>query len=359
MIEVLPELLVHDDGAPVTTATWPRRRQELYQAIIPHEYGGLPPAGAGSRGVLLCSQTIRGQNGMRFLTCEVRTAFAEGGEHAFLLNLWVPPGDGPFPVILDGDGCWRYLDDGTVRAIVSRGYIAASFNRTAMAADDGRTYRETGLYRLFPDAGFGALAAWAWGYHRCVDALGQLECARADQIAITGHSRGGKTVLLAGATDERIALTNPNDSGIGGSGLNRWKCAGAEVVDDFYRAGSIFWFGKGWGEYRHRDGQLPYDQHFLHALVAPRRLLVSEAYEDPGANPPGSYAACRAAAKVYELLGAPGNLGWSVREGGHGHFPPDYEALLDFADGHLRTGAVRRDFQRPLFPQLESLLQRQ
>ena len=29
-------------------------------------------------------------------------------------------------------------------------------------------------------------------------------------IAVTGYSRGGKTVLLAGATDERIRYTNPN-----------------------------------------------------------------------------------------------------------------------------------------------------
>ena len=102
---------------------------------------------------------------------------------------------------------------------------------------------------------------------------------------------------------------------------------------------------------------MPYDQHFLHALVAPRLLLVSEAYEDPGANPPGSYAACRAAGDAFELLGAPQNLGWSVREGGHSHSPADYEALLDYVDRHFHDREVRRDFQRPLFPQLSELLQ--
>jgi len=358
MLEVQPDLLTHDDARPVQAGTWPERRRELYQAIIPHEYGGLPPTGDETRGTLLCSQTVRGGEGLRYMTCEVRTCFAGGAEHVFLLHLWVPPGDGPFPVVLDGDGCWRYFDDNIVRAVVARGSIAATFNRTAMAADDCRIYRDTGLYRLFPDAGFGALAAWAWGYHRSVDALSRLDCVRADQIAITGHSRGGKTVLLAGATDERIALTNPNDSGIGGSGLNRWKCEGAEVVDDFFRAGSIFWFGQGWGEYRHRDGELPYDQHYLHALVAPRLLLVSEAYEDPGANPPGSYAACRAAGDVFELLDAPQNLGWAVREGGHAHAPADYGALLDYIDRHFHDRPVRRDFQRQPFPRLPDLLRR-
>jgi len=240
--------------------------------------------------------------------------------------------------------------------VLARGNIAASFNRTAVAADNKDNYRDTGIYRLFPEAEFGVLSTWAWGYHRCIDVLGQIDAVRADQIAITGHSRGGKTVLLAGATDQRIAVTNPNDSGIGGSGLNHWKCERSEVVDDFIRVGSIFWFGKGFAEYRHRDREIPYDQHFLHALVAPRGLLVNEAYEDPGANPPGSYASCRAALPVYEMLGEKGNLGWALREGGHGHRPADFEALLDFTDRHFHGRDIRRDFQRELFPQLDELL---
>ena len=118
----------------------------------------------------------------------------------------------------------------------------------------------------------------------------------------------------------------------------------------------IFWFGQAFADHRHRDHELPYDQHFLHALVAPRLLLATEAYEDKGANPPGSYAACQAARTAYELLGAPENIGWALREGGHAHSETDFKALLDFMDLHLHGLPVRRDFQRPLFPQLETLL---
>jgi hypothetical protein len=288
----------------------------------------------------------------------VRTRFADDRELSLTLSLWRPPGEGPFPVVLDGDGCWRYFDDEVVRQIVARGNIAASFDRTEAAADNQETFRDTGLYRLFPEAAFGVLSAWAWAYHRCIDALASLEDVRGDGMAITGHSRGGKTVLLAGATDPRIAITNPNDSGIGGSGLNRMKARGSEVVDSFFGSGNIFWFGQGFAAYRHCDGELPYDQHFLHALVAPRGLLVTEAYEDDGANPPGSYAACQAARLVYERLGEPEAIGWAVREGGHAHTPTDYEALLDFMDRRLHGRPVRRDFQRPLFPHLEELLSR-
>ncbi len=355
MVPVTPDLLTHNDGAAVTGATWPLRRRELYDAIVPHEYGGLPPPGTGTEALLLGSQTLR-DSGVRHQVYEVRTVFAEGGEHSFPLRLWLPPGDGPFPVVLNGDGCWRYFDDAMVSQVVRRGYAAASFDRTWTAADNRSLYRRTGLYRLFPEAPFGALAAWAWAYHRCVDALTELAPLCADQVAITGHSRGGKAVLLAGATDDRVALVNPNDSGIGGSGLNRWKAAGAEVVDDFIRVGSIFWFGPAWAEYQHRDRALPYDQHFLHALVAPRALLVNEAYGDPGANPPGSYAACQAALRVYDLLSAGEQLGWAVRDGVHGHQPEDFAALLDFADWRFRGVRCARSFQRQAFVDLGSLL---
>jgi hypothetical protein len=352
---VTPDLLTFEDGTPVDAGEWPRRRNELYNTIIPHEYGGMPPCGEGTEVFLRARNAIRGWAGVVYRTYEVRTRFASGGELSLTLSLWCPPGDGPFPVVLDGDGCWRCFSDEVVRQIVSRGNIAASFDRTEAAADNKDIYRETGLYRLFPDAVFGALPAWAWGFHRCVDALVGMADVRADGIAITGHSRGGKTVLLAGATDDRIAITNPNGSGIGGSGLNRLKVHGSEVVDSFYGSGNIFWFGQGFKDYRHRDAELPYDQHFLHALVAPRCLLVTDAYEDHAANPPGSYAACQAARKVYDLLGKPQGIGWVVREGGHAHTPTDYEALLDFMDLHLHGRAVR-EFQRPLFPDLSALL---
>ena len=349
-----PELLAFADGRPVTRADWPQRRRELRAAIVEHEYGGMPPVPKLTTAETLCISTIRSEGGVGYHTYEVRCALDGGGELSFPLNLWVPPGDGPFPVVLDGDGCWRYFDDRIVRCVLARGAIAASFNRTTVAADNKDRYRETGIYRAYPDASFGALAAWAWGYHRCVDVLEGLPFVRSDRIAVTGHSRGGKTVLLAGATDERIAMTNPNDSGAGGSGLNRLKGAGAEVIEDFLRSGNIFWFGAGFAEFRGRDGKLPYDQHFLHALVAPRALLVNEAHGDIWANPPGSYAACLAARRAYDLLGAGDALAWSFREGGHGHTPADYEALLDFVDVRFFERTAVRGFQRPVYCDLDA-----
>jgi len=351
--------LTFNNGTSVESAGWSRRRDQMRDAIVDHEYGGMPPMPTSTTAVLRCASGIRGME-VDFYTYEVRCDVA-GAEISFSLNLWIPrdgggPGEGPKPVVLDGDGCWRYFNDDVVARILARGNIAASFDRTALAADNKDNYRDTGLYRLLPEAAFGALSAWAWGYHRCVDVLTTLDDVRADQIAITGHSRGGKAVLLAGATDDRIALVNPNDSGTGGSAPNHRKTRRAEVVESFFGSGNIFWFGKNFADHRGRDSKLPYEQHYLHALVAPRYLLVTEAYEDPGASPPGSYASCMEALRVYDFLRSPQALGWAFREGGHNHQVDDYEALLDLMDRAFHGRPVRRDFQRPLFPDLDRLL---
>ena len=351
-----PDLLTFNNGSTVDAGSWSRRRRELADTIIPHEYGGMPPEPEKVDVIRRSRGNIRHWPGIQYLTYEVRTHFSGGKELSLTLSLWTPFGDGPFPVLLDFDGCWRYFSDDVVQAVLARGNIAASVDRTEAAADNKDEYRNTGLYRLFPDAEFGVCPAWAWAVHRCVDALITLPNVRANAIAITGHSRGGKTALLAGATDERIAITNPNNSGIGGAGLNRLKMDGSEVVASFFRSGNIFWFGKKYAAHKNRDAELPYDNHYLHALVAPRGLLLTEAYEDHSANPAGTYAAARSAQKVYYLLGKPDAIGWAYRESGHAHRPEDYAALLDFMDRHLHGRELKRDFQRNLYPVLEDLL---
>jgi len=355
-MDVRPDLLTLQDGRAVTALNWRHRRAELSDVIIPSAYGGMPPTGRVGEPLLFSSVTVCAWEGVEYETYEVRTAFSDGKEHTIRLSLWIPPEKGPFPVLLYGDGCWHMLHDETVRQALRRGNIVAVFDRTEAAADNSACYRSTGLYRLYPEASFGALSAWAWAYHRCVDALQQMPNVRADAIAISGHSRGGKTALLAGALDERIALVNPNNSGIGGAGLNHWKVDGSETIDSFFGSGNIFWFGESFARQRHRDNQLPYDQHFLLAMVAPRPLLLTEAYEDRAANPPGTYAACQATQPVYALLGRCAHIGWSFREGGHAHSAADFIALLDYMDVHLHNRTVSRDFQRALFPDFDSVL---
>ena len=42
-LRVDPDLLTSLAGSPVTAEGWVRRREELENAVIPHQFGGMPP----------------------------------------------------------------------------------------------------------------------------------------------------------------------------------------------------------------------------------------------------------------------------------------------------------------------------
>jgi dienelactone hydrolase len=329
----LPDPFQFKDGSRVCdTADWTRRRKEILDAIVGIEYGGLPPLPAETHWEELHTTTAKRLGGARFMSCRVMTG--PDRPFAFLLYLLIPPGTGPFPVVLNGDACWRYATDAIAGEVLGRGAILAQFNRVEIVPDVKGSGRVSGLYRVYPEAGFGALAAWAWGYHRCVDALVTMSFVDASRIAVVGHSRGGKTSLLAGATDERIALTCANDSGAGGAGCYRWQGPKSETLADLIRS-FPYWFSPQLKAFVNRETDLPFDQHDLKALVAPRPLLTTEALGDLWANPDGTWQTHLAAREVYRFLGAGERLGIWFREGGHEHGEADWRAFLDFMDWQL------------------------
>ncbi len=313
-------------GRADTPEAWARRRREIAELVFEIEYGGLPPTPAETRLEELHTSLLRHNEGVRFMSCRVQTG--PDRPFSFLLTLLIPPGDGPFPVVLTGDACWRYVTDAIADDVVGRGFILAQFNRTEIVPDIYRTERTSGLYRVYPEGTYGALSAWAWGYHRCIDALSTLPFVDASRLAITGHSRGGKTVLLAGAADERIVLTAANNSGAGGAGCFRCQGPKAETLADLM--GSIsYWFGPKLRAYLGREAELPFDQHFLKALIAPRALLTTEALGDLWANPSGTWQTHLAAREVYRLLGAEERIAIGFRDGGHSHGANDWRLFLD------------------------------
>ena len=204
-VSVTPDLLTTQAGAGVKDAgAWRQRRQELKDIIVPHEFGGMPPEPTRVDTTVMTDANIRQWQdwlpGVKHRILEAYVVLPTGGTLSLTVKLWIPPGKGPFPVLLDCDACWRYFNDDVVRSVLERGNIAASFDRTQAAADNKDAYRNTGLYRHYPDAEFMVTSAWAWGCHRAVDALLTQPEVHKDGIALTGHSRGGKCALLAGAT---------------------------------------------------------------------------------------------------------------------------------------------------------------
>ncbi|MCX6971162.1 MAG: hypothetical protein NTV93_13560 [Verrucomicrobia bacterium] len=330
-----------------TRSDRPSPLKEELARIVEIEYGGLPPAPPNTRSQLLHDYEVPHFHGGRYQTH--RLTSGQGDGMSFGLNLLIPPGAGPFPVVLCGDACWRNADDQVADECLRRGFILALFNRTELAVDADGGDRSSGLYPLYPGFEFGAISAWAWGYHRCVDFLCDHAAVRPDQIAIVGHSRGGKAVLLAGATDPRIALTSPNNSGTGGAASYHVVGEGAEPLEHLIR---VFphWLGPGMAGYANDQERLPFDQHTLIAAIAPRAYLSTEALGDLWANPSGARHAHQLARDAWCAHGAESRVAIHFREGKHGHEPCDWRMFLDFAEwqfGRLSHAPALNQAGRP------------
>jgi endo-1,4-beta-xylanase len=98
---------------------------------------------------------------------------------------------------------------------------------------------------------------------------------------------------------------------------------------------------------------LPFDQHWLIALVAPRPLISAEGLSDQFCNGKASEASYFAALPVYKFLNAGDNLGINYRPGTHAFTLEDWQAVLDFADARLLGKQVSRRFDQ--FPPEELL----
>src|SRR5690606_30080511 len=196
-----------------------------------------------------------------------------------------------------------------------------------------------------PDDACAALAAWGWGASRCMDYFETDGDVEAKQVAVLGHSRGGKAALWTGAEDERFALVISNNSGCGGAALSRRRFG--ETVERI-NANFPHWFCDAFKSYDDREDDLPFDQHMLVALIAPRAVCIASADEDLWADPRGEFLSLAHASPVYSLwdhqavaadampaLDHPlvaGPRAYHIRSGGHNLTPQDWGWYMDFAD---------------------------
>ena len=338
----LPPLMCFQNGAPVRTpGEWEERRAEIGE-ILSREFAGYPTR-LSFKGH--CTVERREENGfggkaaVEYRELGIRSDFSEG---SFPFTLVLPRGKEKVPLFV-------YLAfspnpaDGIGEEIVDAGYGIASVYYQDIAADyfDGHS---TGLGRFCtrnPFDSWGKLRIWAWAASRIVDMIEKDERIDSRRIAVMGHSRLGKTALVAGAFDKRFSLTVSCQSGGGGAALFRGKTG--EQIENLYGKGSRLWFDGNFFQYLGRTAELPFDQHFLLAMMAPRRLYVSSAEEDLWADPKSEFLACAAASEAYELLGMPGLVH-------SGAFPKAGETLHEGRIGyHMRKGThylSREDWQQ-------------
>ena len=110
------------------------------------------------------------------------------------------------------------------------------------------------------------------------------------------------------------------------------------------------WFAANFRKYNDKEAEMPFDQHFALATIAPRPLLVCSATEDLWADPKGEFLAAQATTPVYKLFGKEGMtaseqpgpdklidsiVGYNLRTGKHDVTLEDWKSYIAFANKQL------------------------
>ena len=387
----LPDPLVMLSGEKVSTAeVWQAKRKPELKGLFQHYmYGTLPPAPEkiDAKVERVDEKFLGGKGTLK----EVAIKFGPKNAPAIRLLLAVPNQRSvPAPVVLGLNFCGNHAlladagvtlsetwmpqhcagvsnnrataasrgtqpDNFAFETALDRGYAVATFYHGDIKPD--RPGYDDGVYPHYFQSGqtepgpheWGAIAAWAWGLSRAADYLVTDKAIDAKRIIVLGHSRNGKTALVAGAFDERFALVIPHQAGCGGTAPSRGKVGETvkQINDRFPH-----WFCGEFKKFNEQVERLPFDQHALIALCAPRPVLLTNAVEDQWANPDGQYETLKGADPVYRLLGVVGlgsqeipavgkllnsRLGYYIRQGKHSMGKEDWTVFLDFADKQLQA----------------------
>lgn len=243
----------------------------------------------------------------------------------------------------------KYISGPPIEQVLARSYALAEFYAGDVAADNADA--EAALLRLSGGRTprTGALMAWAWEYSRAVDVLSADARLDPNKMILWGHSRNGKSALIAAAFDPRVAGAIAHQSGRGGAALTR-STRGERVAE--IMKSYPFWFAPNYADYAGKEQTIPIDQHQLIALAAPRPILLTGARSDGWADPEGAFRAARGATPVYQLMGSQGlrqadmqsmdlsaDLAFYIRNGNHGSTTRDWNVFLDWLDAHFRSSA--------------------
>lgn len=361
----LPELL----SPGMTKCEWESvRRPQILKTFVENEFGVRPVERPNDLSFDVISPTEDALGG-KAETFRVRGTYSgPGGSAEINFRVYLPKKGRPAPVFIHISP--RVSDTAAdpkgplphyvlpAEDIVDRGFAAIAFC-TLETALDWKTLPPvptSGVFKAFgphdmdcrAPTDWGIVSAWAWGVSRVIDWIETCPRLDASHVAVVGLSRNGKTALAVGAFDSRVALTVSCCSGTGGAKLNHANLPQSESLRDMVIARK--WFAPRYWDWVDHDREMPFDQHELLALVAPRLLYVSSAAEDAWAGPPGEFASARLASPVWTLYGKKGLvadsypkddetlqdgcIGYHRRKGPHTILKSDWRRYLDFAERH-------------------------
>jgi hypothetical protein len=238
--------------------------------------------------------------------------------------------------------------------IVERGFALFAFCYTEVTSDDGNFKNGIAKHLVKSrrkNIASGKIALWAWTAMRLMDYVESMsDVIDLDNVAVIGHSRLGKTALLAGAFDERFKYVISNESGCAGAALERGK-----IGERYDRISEVFpyWFCPAFNRDAALGVEMPFDQNFLMSLSVPRCVMIGSAIEDVWADPKSEFLAVASLEPVYALYKkrglvhedqiptprtvlADGDAVYYVREGTHFLSRHDWNTYMDVIESKMR-----------------------
>ena len=300
-----------------TKEDWEKRRQEIRKSW--NDALGHWPAILDQPKIEYLGKEMREKVVQHHIRIEV--APGKKTEDAYLL---IPEGKGPFPAVivvfyesLSGIGKKGELRDFALQ-LSKRGFVTLS-----LGSDPNSYYPSREDVKLQPLTYHGYVAAN--GYQ----VLASLPEVDSRLIGLTGHSYGGKWALFGSCLYEKFAATAWSDPGIvfdeKRANVNYWEPWYLGYEKGFNRKpGIIKADNPRTGPYKTLM-ESGHDLHELHALLAPRPLLVSGGAEDGLLR----WQALNHLIAVNKFLGYEGRVFMSNRPG-HSPTVESNEVLYDF-----------------------------
>ena len=323
-------------------------KKEILEILLREEYGYLPKrpiSVSAERTEKPDLKYCAGKASFYRLSFTVNT---EEGAFSFPLYYVCPKKDAPVPAFIHINFRDSIPDRyQPTEELVDAGYAILTFCYKDVSSDDGDF--GSGLAGVVykngrPENACGKIGLWAYAAVAVLEyalTLPELDHAK---ISVAGHSRLGKTALLAGALDDRFCCAFSNDSGCSGASLARGNTGESikAIVDRF-----PFWFCEKYGEHAENEDSLPFDQHYLLAANASHKLYVASAVEDAWACPRNEYLSCVAASEYFRACGKKGfvcpdrlpnvnecfhdgDIGYHLRAGTHYMSREDWRHYIDF-----------------------------
>ena len=286
-------------------------REKTLKEIVREEYGEIDESGLKISVKNVTDEKFDGDYGYFFCNKAKHTALEfllkkNGKSATFVADVFVPTKIKSYNFVVHLD-FMKYLPTKycPVEELMDGGIAVAHLYYKEISTDDGDF--SSGIAPLFCDRSDsyapGKLSLWAYAAKIVGEYLINEGLTVKEKLYVAGHSRLGKTALLAAAKYDIFAGCMVNCSGCCGAAVSRDKHGETiKVITDVFP----FWFTPNFKKYAEKEYEMSFDQHYLMASVAPRKVFIVAASEDDWADTDAQYLCAEAASEAYKEHGLTG-----------------------------------------------------